>query len=154
MVQEIISLCDWAWIWEEKCWSLHILLKDSSRFISLHYISMAYLFSNSQQVVQNMKTKLSKEIDMKDLGALHYFLSIEVKRDHIKRMLSISQRKYVVDVLKKFRRETCKPVSTPFAVGAILSMKQCTKIIAETKMINVPYANIISKLMYPNIRWS
>jgi hypothetical protein len=55
---------------------------------------------------------MSKEnFDIKDLGLLKYFLDIEIA--HSPKRLFISQRKYVLDLLKEMRKLWCKPVSTP-----------------------------------------
>lgn len=86
---------------------------------------------------------------MKDLGGLHYFFGIEIKRDQVKRKLWINERKYVVDMLKKVGMEKCKPLNTPFSLSTILSMEQFPKIeIEKNKMAKVAYAIVIGKLMY------
>lgn len=48
---------------------------------------------------------------MKDLGSLHYFLGLEVWKNPGE--IFLSQGKYIVDVLKRFRMMDCKSMSTP-----------------------------------------
>ena len=52
---------------------------------------------------------------MKDLGLMHYFLGLEVwqRLDDI----FLSQGKYIVDVLKRFKMMDCKSMATPMAVN-------------------------------------
>jgi hypothetical protein len=54
---------------------------------------------------------LRDKFDVKDLGYLKYFLRIEVVFS--KKGLFLSQRKYILDLLKETGKIWCKPVSTP-----------------------------------------
>ena len=51
------------------------------------------------------------EFEIKDLGPLRYFLSMEVARN--RNGISISQRKYVLDLLVETWMLGCKPIDTP-----------------------------------------
>jgi hypothetical protein len=52
---------------------------------------------------------------MKDLGQLKYFLGIEVARS--KQGISLSQHKYVLDLLSETGMLACKPVETPIQMN-------------------------------------
>ena len=54
---------------------------------------------------------LAKEFEIKDLGNLKYFLGMEVARS--RKGISVSQRKYVLDLLKETGMIDCKPAETP-----------------------------------------
>jgi Reverse transcriptase (RNA-dependent DNA polymerase) len=54
---------------------------------------------------------LRGNFDIKDLGLLKYFLGIEIA--HSPKGLFISQRKYIIDLLKETEKLGCKPASTP-----------------------------------------
>ncbi|KAM1060471.1 hypothetical protein ACFX2B_024847 [Malus domestica] len=69
-----------------------------------------------------LKNYLSTEFEMKDLGSLKYFFGIEVSRG--KSEIFLSQRKYVLDLLKETGMIACKPVSTPLAKGMKLGIDQ------------------------------
>jgi len=56
---------------------------------------------------------------MKDLGDLHYFLSIQVT--HTSAGIFLSQQKYVTDLLHKFHLHTTKPGTTPSVPSTTLS---------------------------------
>ena len=49
--------------------------------------------------------------EMIDLGLMSYFLGIKVIQQDNE--IFISQKKYVGDILKKFKIENSKPISTP-----------------------------------------
>ena len=57
---------------------------------------------------------------MKDLGPLHYFLGLEVYRS--RDTLFLSQTKYAVDLLCKFKMDGAKPYSLPVISGSKLSL--------------------------------
>lgn len=52
-----------------------------------------------------------KEFEIKDLRYLRYFLNMEVARSS--KGISISQQKYVLDLLRETRMNRCKPAKTP-----------------------------------------
>lgn len=60
---------------------------------------------------QLLKSKLSIKIEMKDLGELKYFLGIEVA--NLNKGIFISQRKYVLNILKEAWKLECNPTSVP-----------------------------------------
>lgn len=54
---------------------------------------------------------MNKEFEMSDIGKLLYFLGMEFKMS--KQGMVLHQRKYVKDILKKFRMEDSDPASSP-----------------------------------------
>lgn len=65
----------------------------------------------NSEVCKAFIIQLSKLFPVKDLGALHYFLGLEVQRtpDGI----FLSQNKYVMDLFIKTKMEGSKPCTTP-----------------------------------------
>jgi Reverse transcriptase (RNA-dependent DNA polymerase) len=61
--------------------------------------------------IRNVKRKLNERFDIKDLGILKYFLGIEIT--YSPKGIFISQRKYILDLLKETGKLGCKPASTP-----------------------------------------
>jgi hypothetical protein len=51
---------------------------------------------------------------MKDLCDLHFFLGIEVEKDHAQRLLYINQIGYLKEIFKHFRMEDCKAIGVAF----------------------------------------
>lgn len=59
-------------------------------------------------LISEFKDQIMQKFNMTDLGQLHYFLGIEVGQ--CKEGVFIAQRKYAMDLLKKFRLNGCKAV--------------------------------------------
>lgn len=59
--------------------------------------------------MKNLKERMFKEFEMRDLGRLKYFLGIEVLRSRVG--IFISQRKYVLDLLAETGMIDCKPAN-------------------------------------------
>ena len=60
--------------------------------------------------MQNLKEKLAKEFEIKDLRNLRYFLGIEIERKI--KGIYITQEKYVLDLLNEIGMLGYKPVGT------------------------------------------
>lgn len=69
-----------------------------------------------------LKKELSKEFAMKELRPTKKILGIQIHQDRHKKELSLSQKKYIEKVLKRFNITYAKVVSTPLAKHFKLSM--------------------------------
>jgi histone deacetylase 1/2 len=93
---------------------------DSSLFVYRHGTDMAYLLlyvddmilsASSSELLQHLIQRLQSAFALKDLGPVHYFLGIDVKRNDAGFVLS--QATYAHDLLERAGMAACKPVSTP-----------------------------------------
>ena len=75
------------------------------------YVDDLIVASNDELRLQQLKENLKKSFDMKDLGKISYCLGIKFNQN--KEEITMSQRKYTQEILKKFNMENCKPISTP-----------------------------------------
>ena len=66
-------------------------------------------------LIADTKRKLAAEFEMKELGMMHYFLGMEVWK--IAYGISLGQRKYAIEILKRFRMMDCKAMTTPMALN-------------------------------------
>ena len=66
---------------------------------------------NNESYIPSIKKKLRNVFEMKNLGYVHYYLSIEVTQ-HPK-YIFISQKKYIRDMLNSFGLDECNPLATP-----------------------------------------
>ena len=75
------------------------------------YVDDIIITGNDMNEINQLKQRLALEFELKDLGNLRYFLGMEVARSE--KDIVLSQRKYVLDLLKETRMLNCKPMSTP-----------------------------------------
>ena len=87
-----------------------------------------------------MKEELNEEFEIKDLGNLRYFLGIEVAR--LRKGIFISERKYVLDLLKEIAILGCKAVETPIEVN------HKVETIMREAMNRESYQRLVGKLIY------
>jgi hypothetical protein len=84
---------------------------------------------------------LKNKFDIKDLDFLKYFLSIEIAHSH--RNLFLSQRKYVLDLLRETRKIGCKPSSTPIDSKTKINNEEEEPLDNENQ-----YQILVGKLIY------
>ncbi|KAK8918643.1 hypothetical protein KSP39_PZI022153 [Platanthera zijinensis] len=82
--------------------------------ICLYMDDMIFTASNPA-MFEEFKRLMKKEFEMTDLGELSYFLGVEVQQREDG--IFISQKKYAEEILKKFRMENNKAISTPADPG-------------------------------------
>jgi histone deacetylase 1/2 len=109
----------------------------------LIYVDDIVVASSSEKAVDALLHDLGLDFALKDLGELHYFLGIEVKKVHDG--IILSQEKYANDLLRRVNMQIYKAVDTPFSVvdklsltdGEVLSSEDATR-----------YRSIVGALQY------
>ena len=125
------------------------VLDNSAYIYLLLYVDDMLIATKSKSEVNRLKSQLSKEFDMKDLGEARKILGMEIKRDRKSRKLWLSQGNYIEKVLEKFRMEKSKQVNTPLSQHFRLSAILCpTTDENKDSMSQVPYAQAVGSLMY------
>ena len=94
--------------------NLYYKVVDGDQVILLLYVDDLFLTSE-EKLILDSKRKLATEFEMKDLGMMHYFLGLEVWQKPGE--IVLSQGKYVVDILKRFRMMDCKSMTMPMTTN-------------------------------------
>ena len=124
-------------------------LDDGSSIFLFLYVDDMLIATKSMSEVKKLKILLSREFDIKDLGAAKKILRIKIHRERALRRLWLSQSGYIRKVLERFSMENAKLVSTPLANHFRLSTTQCPKTDDDVQdMSKVPYASAVGCLMY------
>lgn len=112
------------------------------------FIDDCFLFSNNTNLLKKVKIALSNKYDMTDMGDLSSGLNLFITRDRDKKVLTLSQAKYIEKKLQQFNMSYAKPMSTPLEVNCKL---ECVKDISqeeEEMMKTIPYKSAVGALMY------
>ena len=112
---------------------------DGRMTILIMYVDDTILTGDDTGEVERLKKVLATEIEVKDLGQMRYFLGMEVARS--RKGISISQRKYVLDLLIETGMLGCKPSDTP--IKARNGMESDGKPVDREK-----YQRLVGRLIY------
>ncbi|KAK1439791.1 hypothetical protein QVD17_05611 [Tagetes erecta] len=132
--------------------SLFIYEAESIMVVVLIYVDDVIITGNCFKKIQETKTCLDKKFSVKDLGPLKYFLGIEVAKT--KDGMVLSQRKYILDILKDCGKLGCKPSSFPIEQGLKLDKGENEPCVDANQ-----YRRLVGRLLYlqatrPDITYS
>ena len=113
--------------------------RNGKKTILIVYVDDIILTGDDIEEMGRLKKVLATEFEVKDLGQMQYFLGMEVARS--KRGISVSQRKYTLDLLTETGMLGCKPSDTPIEAGK------------RTENVGKPvdrekYQRLVGKLIY------
>ncbi|XP_042501739.1 uncharacterized protein LOC122079386 isoform X2 [Macadamia integrifolia] len=97
-----------------QCYSDHSVFvrrRGDKLVVLVVYVDDIILTSNDEAGISEVKDHLQRHFQTKDPGQLHYFLGIEVIR--CKKGISLSQMKYVMDLLSDTGMFASRPVDIP-----------------------------------------
>jgi hypothetical protein len=98
--------------------------------------------TGSERLIVKCKHALASEFEMKYNGMMHYFLGLEVWQRTNE--IFLSQGKYIVEILKKFRMTDCKSMPTPM----VMSLKKLSETSDSGEIDPHLYRQLIGSLMY------
>ena len=105
------------------------------------YVDDIIVTENDDKEKNILKQCLAKELEIKDLGKLKYFLGIEVARS--KQDIFISQQKYVIVLLKETCMMASKQAATPIEQNHRLS-----EALEEKELDRKMYQRLVGRLIY------
>jgi hypothetical protein len=97
--------------------------------------------SNDDRLRLKFAKDMKNEFGMSLLGELSSFMGLYIHQRN--QGIFISQTKYIREIIKRFRMEDCKPVTTPMQTGCKLRKDDYSKSIDQRK-----YRSMIGILLY------
>jgi hypothetical protein len=91
--------------------NIYFLCDGDNIIVIVLYVYDLILTSNDDGLILWLKNELCKEFELKELGPLHYRLVFEAWKD--KNQLILTQDKYAMEILKRFKKENYNPIFTP-----------------------------------------
>jgi hypothetical protein len=135
---------------EDNC--IYAKFKSGKFIFLILYVDDILLASSDVSLLLENKRFLSSNFDMKELGEAWYVQRIEIRQDRRKRVLGLSQKAYLENVLKKFSMHACNPMLAPIVKGDKYVSFQSPKNQYEIdQMKSVSYASAIGSLMYAQV---
>ena len=122
-------------------YSLFTHTQGTSFTVFLVYVDDMLLTGNNPDCVTSLKKFLDDRFGLKDLGSLRYFLGLEVVRIDVG--ISLTQRKYALEILKDTGFLRSKPVRFPMEQNLRL-LKHEGKLLADLGL----YRTLIGRLLY------
>jgi hypothetical protein len=99
--------------------NIYIKVEQDNLTIIELYVDEIIFGSNDDRLSQKFARDVQSEFEMSLLGELNFFLGLHISQ--LDECIFISQTKYIKEMLKKFKMEYCKLVSTPMVIGSKLS---------------------------------
>jgi hypothetical protein len=92
--------------------SLYVRQTGEYLLIVIINVDDLIILASHVSILKWLKSRLEDEFEMSDLGGLHYCFGVEFERDRANHTITMSQSKYMEEVLKHFNMEECKPIGT------------------------------------------
>lgn len=122
---------------------------DGNYVILLLYVDDMLVAGTNKDHLTNLKAQLAREFEMKDLGPANKILGMQIHRDRNNRKIWLSQENYLNKILRRFKMQDCKSISTPLPINFKLSSSMSPSNEAERmEMSRVPYASAVGSLMF------
>lgn len=123
--------------------SLFYYNKGKHTMFVLVYVDDIIVASSWSEATNALLKDLEREFALTDLGNLHYFLKIEVKRNSDG--LVVLQAKYAADIIKRTNMSNCKPINTPLSSVDKLSATEGDPLGPED---STNYRSVVGALQY------
>lgn len=123
----------------ESC--VYIKRIESTIVIVALYVDDFLLFYNNSKEIVKLKSVLSENFKLKDLGEVRKCLGLNININKSKQELRVNQKHYILYLLEKFGMLDVKPISTPIEPRLKLEKgDHCDE--------NIPYRCLIGSLMF------
>ncbi|CAA7269926.1 unnamed protein product [Cyclocybe aegerita] len=120
--------------------------------IMLVHVDDCTIVATALPLIKAFKAEVAKHVEITDLGELHWILGIEVRRDHERHIIFLSQRSYIDSIIRQYNLQDLKPLSIPMDPNVRLSSAQSPSTTVKiAKMANIPYHEAVGSLMYASL---
>ena len=121
--------------------------QDGKISILIVYVDDIILTRDDVREMNRLKTSISSTFEIKDLGCLRYFLGMKVTRS--KKGIVVSQRKYVLNLLKETSISGRRLVDTPIDPNQKLGDDKEGDIVNTTR-----YQKLVGKFYFYSSLWT
>jgi len=120
--------------------------------IVMVHVDDCSIVASSLPLIDHFKRMIKRQVEITDLGELHWILGVEVKRVRENKQLLLSQRSYIDSILRRYGLDDLKPISTPMDPNVKLTSAQSPTTIEDIAVMrNTPYHEAVGSLMYASL---
>jgi hypothetical protein len=132
--------------------TLFLLRQGDDIIIVQVYVDDIVFGGSSHSLVARFAENMSKEFEISMMGELQFFLRLQIKQ--VKEGTFVHQAKYTKNIIKKFKMDDSKPLSTPMSTTTTLDADEDGE-----PMVQKEYQSMIGSLLYltatrPDIQFS
>jgi hypothetical protein len=105
--------------------NLYIKVSQGNILLVEVYVDDIIFCSDDDRLSQKFAREMQNEFEMSLLGELSFFMGLQIRQRN--QGIFISQTKYIIEMIKRFEMEDCKPVITPMQTSFKLSKDDDSK---------------------------
>jgi hypothetical protein len=121
--------------------TLFLLKQGDDILIVQVYVNVIIFGGSSHSLVVRFAEDMSKEFEMSMMGELQFILELQIK--HAKEGTFVHQAKYTKEILKKFKIDDLKPLSTSMNMTTVLDADEDREPVDQKE-----YQSMIASLLY------
>ena len=121
---------------------LYVKTVDDHCVLLLVYVDDVIVTGSSTATIVDVKSQLKQRFEMTDSGTCKFVLGIELI-DHEDGSVTLCQRRYIDDILRRFGMESCKSTASPVDISSKL-----IKVDPDSTATNEPYREAVGALMH------
>jgi hypothetical protein len=121
--------------------TLFLLRQGNDILIVQVYVDDIVFGGSSHSLAARFAEDMSKEFEMSMMGGLQFFLGLQIKQ--AKEGTFVQQSKYIKDILKKFKMDDSKPLSTLMSTTTVLDADEDGEPVDQKE-----YRSMIGSLLY------
>ena len=122
----------------------HCVYTSKSGIIIMIYVNDLLIFGKKMIEINEVKEKLARMFEMKNMRELKYFLDMQIHRNRKERTLTITQSGYIGAILERFQMMNAKSMTTSMTIDIKLyKSNENDEILNSTY-----YQSIIDSQMY------
>ena len=88
-------------------------INPKKKLFVITFVNDYIIISLNKKNIRALKAQLGLKYTIEDQGPASYFLGVEILRDRVNRLLYLSQRNYISEVLKHFDFNNSKSIKVP-----------------------------------------
>jgi hypothetical protein len=125
----------------DPCLYLRDMGTDRAMIVTI-FVDDMLIGSKSLEAIEQFKADITAKFKMSDLGEAKLCLGIEIRRDRSLRTLSLSQPRYINDILSRFKHHNIQPKDIPMRTDAHSGIR------GEPHTNQGEYRTLVGSLMY------